>query len=121
MSVEGARAGYEDEDVSALEAGATFTRMDAEDECILAVNGDVDIASSAAFRRSLDELLDLGHERAGVDLSGVIFMDSSALSVLVHAHERARELGLRLELLGPSPACAKVLSITGLDRVFDVR
>jgi anti-sigma B factor antagonist len=121
MSREGTRTGYDDGDVSALEAGVTFTRLDTEDACILAVRGDLDIAISAALSRSLDELLDLGRKRTGVDLSGVVFMDSSALSVLVHAHERAREHGQRLELLHPSPACAKVLSITGLDRVFDVR
>jgi anti-sigma B factor antagonist len=121
MSVDGARTGYDDEGVSAHEADVTFTRIDNEGECILAVHGDLDIAVSAAFRRSLDELLDLGIQRVGVDLSGVVFMDSSALSVLVHAHERSREHGQRLELLDPSPACAKVLSITGLDRVFDVR
>jgi len=121
MSMESARTGFDDEDVSTLAAGVTFTRADTEDECILAVHGDLDIAVSAALRHSLDRLLDVGHKRAGVDLSGVVFMDSSALSVLVHAHERARKQGQRLELLYPSAACAKVLNITGLDRVFDVR
>jgi len=121
MSIDGVRTGYDDEDVSALEAGVIFTRLDSADGCVLAVCGDLDIAVSAALNRSLDELLDVGHQRPGVDLSSVAFMDSSALSVLVHAHERAREHGQRLELLHPSPACAKVLSITGLDRVFDVR
>jgi anti-anti-sigma factor len=101
---------------------ATFTRVETiGDFCVLEVRGDLDIAVSAALGWELDGLLDTGFDRVGIDLSRVMFMDSSALSVLIHAHERARERGRRLELLRPSPACAKILNITGLDRVFDVR
>jgi anti-sigma B factor antagonist len=121
MSIDGARTGYDDEDVSSLDIGAQFNRVDGPDECVLEVRGDLDIAISDALSQALDELLDLGRTRTAVDLSGVAFMDSSALSVLVRAHERARDNGQQLELLQPSPACAKVLNITGLDRVFDVR
>jgi anti-sigma B factor antagonist len=108
---------------AALETpAATFRRVETiGDFCVLEVRGDLDIAVSAALGRELDGLLDTGRDRVGIDLSGVMFMDSSALSALIHAHERARAQGHRLELLRPSPACAKILTITGLDRVFDVR
>ena len=74
----------------------------------------------AVLGRELDELLDAGSERVAVDLSGVLFMDSSALSALVHAHQRALASGQQLVLLRPSSVCTKVLAITGLDRVFGV-
>ena len=81
---------------------------------------------TAATRRSLRELaariamLDGQAERVEVDLSEVVFMDSSALSALVGAHERASRQSQKLALVSPSPACTKVLAITGLDRVFDL-
>jgi anti-sigma B factor antagonist len=87
---------------------------------ILTVRGELDISTSGMLRKELNELLDGGTQRVEVDLSGVVFMDSSALSTLVSAHDRARERSLRLELVSPSPACAKVLGITGLDRVFNL-
>ena len=40
------------------------------------------------------------------------------IGALVHANEIARNQHQQFNLLRPSPACTKVLSITGLDRVF---
>ena len=103
------------------DTGVTFTRLAVKDDaCVLEIRGDLDIAVSGMLGQELDELLDLDIPRVAVDLSGVQFMDSSALSALVQAHERARERTQQFVLLRPSPACAKVLNITGLDRVFGV-
>ena len=110
-----------DEGPAPDDGGVTFTRVDAgDDTCVLEIRGDLDIAVSGMLGHELGELLDLDITRVAVDLSGVQFMDSSALSALVQAHERARERTQQFVLLRPSPACAKVLSITGLDRVFGV-
>ena len=87
---------------------------------VLTVSGELDISTAGALQHALEGLLDAGTERVEVDLSGVVFMDSSALSALVGAHERAGRHDQRLALVRPSPACAKVLGITGLDRVFDL-
>jgi anti-sigma B factor antagonist len=87
---------------------------------VLIVRGELDISTSGLLQHELDDLLDGGVQRVEVDLSGVVFMDSSALSALCGAHERANKQGQHLALLSPSPACAKVLGITGLDRVFDL-
>jgi anti-anti-sigma factor len=87
---------------------------------VLTVSGELDISTAGALQHALQELLDAETERVEVDLSGVVFMDSSALSALVAAHERATKHNQRLALVRPSPACAKVLGITGLDRVFDL-
>ena len=86
----------------------------------LHVRGDLDIATSGLLGRELHDLLDLDLPYLGVDLSGVTFIDSSALSVLVRTHERAQNKGHRMQLLRPSPACTKVFTLTGLDRVFDL-
>lgn len=105
---------------SSPEANAVmFTRhWAADDVCTLEIRGDLDIAISGLLRQELDELLGLGIARLDVDLAGVLFMDSSALSALVQANETASEHQQQFKLLRPSPACTKVLSITGLDRVF---
>jgi len=87
---------------------------------VLTVRGELDISTYGMLRQELKELLDAGTQRVDIDLSGVVFMDSSALSTLVGAHERAREQRGHLALVSPSPACAKVLGITGLDRIFDL-
>jgi anti-anti-sigma factor len=87
---------------------------------VLMVRGELDIATSGLFQHELDDLLKTGIPRVEVDLAGVEFMDSSALSALVGAHERARKSGQQFALLSPSPVCAKVLGITGLDHIFEL-
>ena len=100
-------------------AAVMFTRhWAADDACMLEIRGDLDIAISGLLRQELDELLELGIARLDIDLSGVLFMDSSALSALVQANEIARKQHQQFNILRPSPACTKVLTITGLDRVF---
>jgi anti-sigma B factor antagonist len=117
MSTDGVRTSYQDEDTLG-NTTVSFVRSTTGGSCVLQVCGDLDIAVSAELSRELELLLEVGGERVAIDLSGVAFMDSSALSALVHAHTRAKERGQELMLLRPSPACEKVLNITGLDRVF---
>jgi anti-sigma B factor antagonist len=100
-------------------AAVTFSKSASGNDVTLEIRGDLDIAAARLLSRELDDVLDAATARVGVALSGVEFMDSSALSALVRARERARKDGRHLELVNPSPACAKVLSITGLDRVFE--
>ena len=87
---------------------------------VLTVRGELDISTSGRLHQELKALLDAGTEQVEIDLSGVVFMDSSALSALVGAHDRASRQSQHLTLASPSPACAKVLGITGLDRIFDL-
>ena len=87
---------------------------------VLTVSGELDISTAGALQHALEELFEADAQRIEVDLSGVVFMDSSALSALVGAHERATKLNHSLALVRPSPPCAKVLGITGLDRVFEL-
>jgi anti-sigma B factor antagonist len=113
---------HEPSDDSVEGAPVAFIRSGpSERPCVLEVRGDLDIAVSGLLERELEELLDRGTGQVDVDLSGVLFMDSSALSALVHAHRRAQATGQDLNLIRPSAACTKVLSITGLDRVFAMR
>jgi anti-sigma B factor antagonist len=100
-------------------AAVMFTRCWLSDDvCSLELRGDLDIAISGLLRQELDELIALDIKRLDVDLSGVLFMDSSALSALVRVNETARDRNQQFNLRNPSPACMKVLTITGLDHVF---
>ena len=100
---------------------AEFSRHSPHPELgVLTVRGELDISTSGRLHQELKALLDGGTERVEIDLSGVVFMDSSALSALVGAHDRASRQSQHMTLTSPSPACAKVLGITGLDRIFDL-
>lgn len=84
------------------------------------VVGDLDLGSVARVRESLHEAL-AGHpQQLVVDLSRCSFVDASALAMLLDVHRRAHRGGGVLTLRGCSPRVLRLLSLTGLRRVFDV-
>jgi anti-sigma B factor antagonist len=86
---------------------------------VLQLIGELDIGSAPALRQRLVELLTSDGDVV-VDLSGLTFMDSSGISVLIVAHKRARDQGRKLTLRQPRGAVAKVLAISGTDQVFSI-
>jgi anti-sigma B factor antagonist len=55
-----------------------------------------------------------------VDLSGVTFIDSTGLGVLVTALKRTRDAGGQLTLRSPTRSTRKVLDITGLSNLVAI-
>jgi len=91
-------------------------------DTVVALSGDLDIASAPALRERLRTVLDgtVGG-RLIIDLARVGFCDASGLAVLVGGFRLARERGLVTVLAAPQPQVMKVLHITGLDRVLAVQ
>jgi|SRR5579871_1275757 len=87
------------------------------DTATLAISGEVDIASAPGLR---DQLQRLNARNVVVDLSGVTFIDSTGLGVLVAALKRAREAGGQLTLRAPTRSTRKVLDITGLSQLVTI-
>jgi anti-anti-sigma factor len=86
---------------------------------IVAVGGDVDIASAPEFEDALAHALD-DDAAAGVvvDLTRVTFIDSTGLSALVRAFERYRWSGRELALVSDERRVAIMLEVSRLDRVL---
>jgi anti-sigma B factor antagonist len=84
------------------------------------LSGEVDLAVAVAFRTQLRDLLVDGHTEVVIDLAEVTFMDSSALGVLVSGQRQARVFRGSLRLADPSQPVRRLLSLTSLDKVFEV-
>ena len=87
---------------------------------VVVLSGEVDIYTAPRFKECMLELLDAGVDRLVVDLSGVTFIDSTALGVLIGGVRRVHAAGGAMALVVTSRAVERVLSITGLDRVFTI-
>lgn len=55
-----------------------------------------------------------------LDLSGLTFLDSSAVSELLRVHGALEADGIEMRIVDPSPAVHRVLEITGLLDVFGI-
>ena len=61
-----------------------------------------------------------GAKRVIVDLSGVTFIDSTALGVLVSGAKRVRPRNGNLDIVCTDENIIRIFEITGLDRIFGI-
>lgn len=85
---------------------------------LVVLTGEVDIYTAPRFKECMVGLLDAGVDRLVIDLSGVTFIDSTALGVLIGGVRRVHGGSGGMTLVVTSSPVERVLSITGLDRVF---
>ena len=90
------------------------------DRTVIRLSGALDFAAAPALRERLIDVLHRGTGLLILDLSRVLSCDSAGLAVLVGTQRRATLLGIKMRLLAPSPAVAKSLRSTGLDRSFSI-
>jgi anti-anti-sigma factor len=89
------------------------------DTVVLEIAGEFDMAEVEAFRTCVDGIAASCDGEVVVDLGGITFIDSSAISVLLNARRRLDNEGRELWLRRPSPAVARVFELAGLTSVFD--
>lgn len=87
---------------------------------VVEVAGELDVYSAPGLRDVLLEVTLRPAPLVVVDLSGLRFMDSSGLGVLVAGWKRARDHGGRLAVAALPARVAWVFRRTGLDRALPV-
>jgi anti-sigma B factor antagonist len=81
---------------------------------VIAVSGELDLASSPALQEELNRFASSESELLIIDLRELEFMDSTGLSVLVRAHQRAEEHGRQLAMVKGPQQVQRLLSLTGV-------
>lgn len=84
------------------------------------VKGEVDLDTAPLLKAELAQAVRSGARNIAVNLQGVEFLDSSGLGVLIGTLKRCKEAGGSLALVAPRRPVQKILSITGLDKVFAI-
>lgn len=90
------------------------------DQAVLTVSGEVDVYTAPTLREHILTAIGEGARTVVVDLSGVAFMDSTGLGVMVGALKRMRQGEGRLVVVCDSEPVLKIFTVTGLMDVFGV-
>lgn len=93
---------------------------DGDGVTVVTVEGEVDLYTAPRLRERLDEFIAEGRKSLVVDLSGMDFIDSTGLGVLVGALKRIRQAGGDLTLRHPTRSTHKILEIAGLTKLFSI-
>src|SRR5438309_4915362 len=85
---------------------------------VLPLEGEIDLHVSPRLERALVSIIKKRPASVVVDLSGVKFIDSSGLAVLIRAMQDVQKYGGKLSLAGISGGLHSIFEMARLDRVF---
>ncbi len=85
---------------------------------VLMVAGELDVVGGPDLRQHVMTAAQAGNSNLVLDLTGVDFIDSFGLGVVVGALKRTRLAGGDLRLVIPEPRNRRVFEVCDLDRVF---
>lgn len=98
----------------------SVTTSEAGEVNIVHVSGEIDVTSAAVLRDALEALIADGRRRLTLDLSGVTFMDSTGLGIVVGRLKRLARHGGTMTVVVAHDRVRRVFSITGLDQLLDI-
>ncbi|MBN1477451.1 STAS domain-containing protein, partial [Candidatus Sumerlaeota bacterium] len=83
-----------------------------------ALQGHIRLAEAGTLRDLMQALGQHPAEAFYLDLTGIQYIDSTGLGLLMALHKQIHEAGGRLHLLQPARTVLSVLRLSKLDRVF---
>jgi anti-anti-sigma factor len=92
-----------------------------DDIGVITVIGELDVSNSATLHNFLQRAMDTGLKEIVVDIEHLSYLDSSGLAVLWKAHKRMDTLGGHLVVFGPTPNVVRLLDVTGMGWLLNVR
>jgi anti-sigma B factor antagonist len=107
--------------VSFAEPRFRIRERDAERATILDVEGEIHVSTAPQFSELLNATVDAGRTALVLDLTGVSFIDSTGLSVLLTALRKVTRAGGRMVLVCSNPTVLRLFEITRLDTTFEIQ
>jgi anti-sigma B factor antagonist len=87
----------------------------------IVVAGELHVSTAPEFSDRLNASIASGKTGIVLDLTGVAFIDSTGLSVLLNALRRVTRRGGRMALVCTNPTVLRLFEITKLDTTFDIQ
>jgi anti-sigma B factor antagonist len=87
---------------------------------IVAVEGEIHVSTAPEFSAMLSAIVDGGPTSLVLDLTGVMFIDSTGLSVLLSALRQVTHAGGQMAVVCSNPTVLRLFEITRLDTTFDI-
>ena len=87
---------------------------------VITVRGEVHVSTAPEFSDRLNDAIAGGKTAVVIDMTGVEFIDSTGLSVLLNALRRVTRQQGTLALAVSNPTVLRLFEITRLDTTFDI-
>lgn len=85
------------------------------------ISGEIDHHSAASIRKEIDSSVELNMpDLLVLDFSGVSFMDSSGIGLIMGRFRLLQKTGAALNICGASPSVYKMMKLGGIDRLAKI-
>ncbi|MDR2609911.1 MAG: STAS domain-containing protein [Clostridiales Family XIII bacterium] len=88
------------------------------DKWLVVLTGEIDISNAAGLKQELSDAYGEHAADMDVDISGISYIDSTGLGIIISLYGKMRESGNKIKLLNPRDNVKKLLKITQLDKVL---
>lgn len=97
----------------------TYVDIEIQNELLIArLYGELDHHSVQPLRQQIDSMaLQNQPSEVILDFSGVSFMDSSGIGLVMGRYKLAQELGATLRLCGLTSSTRRVMQVAGMDKL----
>ncbi|WP_345782792.1 STAS domain-containing protein [Pseudodesulfovibrio pelocollis] len=85
---------------------------------ILTVNGNLDAEGTQALEEKVLALLDAGETSLLFDFTGLDYINSSGLRILVLAYQRLKKASGKVAICGVRDYIQEVFEVSGYDKIF---
>ncbi|NCB52242.1 MAG: STAS domain-containing protein [Clostridia bacterium] len=89
---------------------------------VIRISGELDHHSARTAMRTIDDFIDEYLPRDTIlDMSGLTFMDSSGIALILKVERRMRETGGRAFIQDPAKQPLRVIDASGIDRMIPIK
>lgn len=87
---------------------------------VIRVRGEIHVSTAPEFTQRLTAAIESGKTAIVLDMSGVEFIDSTGLSVLLNGLRLVTQMHGRMAIVCTNPTVLRLFQITSLDETFDI-
>ena len=87
---------------------------------VICVRGEIHVTTAPRFAERLTAAIESGKTALVLDMTGVEFIDSTGLSVLLNGLRLVGQRRGRLALVCANPTVLRLFQVTNLDSTFDI-
>lgn len=88
---------------------------------VVKLDGEIDHHSAREIREELDRMIfESKPENLVLELSGIDFMDSSGLGLVLGRYRRLCEIGSKMYIKNPGERTEKILCMAGVDKLIKI-
>jgi anti-sigma B factor antagonist len=91
-----------------------------DNAAVVTIGGELEYGTAGALRSALLELSRRDPDVLVLDMSGVDFLDSTGISLLIQAKQRFDAQGARVVLRNPPDRITRVLEVAGVADLFTI-